>query len=149
MREIKFRAWDAENNEMVYGVHLNDGKPVKPAYQWFNPQNTVHDSEPMQYTGLRDKNGVEIYEGDIVHVIEVSEHENSDFASPVEWIDYGWTLTDPNDTQWPLVTVDSSHNWVGSLSEIEVIGNIYEHPDLLREQTKGDHEQKEEHANQP
>ncbi len=66
MREIKFRAWDETNKVMENDVNVNQGKAVKYGYQWFNAGNTVYDSELMQYTGLKDKNGKEIYEGDIV-----------------------------------------------------------------------------------
>jgi len=40
MREIKFRAWNKRDNVMEYNVNINQGKPVKQGYQWFNTENT-------------------------------------------------------------------------------------------------------------
>lgn len=121
MREIKFRAWDEQNKVMEYKVNVNDGKPVKYGYQWFNHGNTIYDSELMQYTGLKDKNGKEIYEGDIIR------HDWG--LNKITFEDYSFTAEQ-------ILTFDGKYNCSLYLSDIgsdcEVTGNIYENPELLK-----------------
>ena len=122
MREKKFRAWSIEKQAWVY-------------FGLDNVPSWVHPAEAEQYTGLKDKNGKEIYEGDILHVLEISDTRDLEYKSPVEFIDSGFLVTQPDGCQVPLAVfhnLDTSY----PLFEIEVIGNIYENPELTESTTK-------------
>jgi uncharacterized phage protein (TIGR01671 family) len=65
MREIKFRAWDGR--KMNYNPFISDGSDGgETSSVYINVAIACNDEELMQYTGLKDKNGKEIYEGDII-----------------------------------------------------------------------------------
>ena len=103
MREIKFRAWDKRFKRMIYAgamaiLYLND-----------------NDHEIMQFTGLHDKNGKEIYEGDILerYTCFVQKGKDPHKKSIVCWDVWHW---------------EGINGW----KESEVIGNIYESPTLLK-----------------
>lgn len=120
MREIKFRAWDNENQYMItskQGVftalqynmkitrqnngYYNNGELLKP----INGKYTL-----MQYTGLKDKNGVEIYEGDLLR----------DYSNIIE----DWIVSF-EDGKF-IGTCNGVCEDIYELSDLEVIGNIYE-----------------------
>jgi uncharacterized phage protein (TIGR01671 family) len=94
-------------------------------YKLFTKQ--TFDAILMQYTGLKDKNGVEIYEGDILKNPDQGEleyHEDPINGQVVWWNLLGWTLANKDGSIWE--DVDYLANY-----ELEVIGNIYENPELL------------------
>ncbi|QTR81160.1 hypothetical protein JC777_00290 (plasmid) [Bacillus cytotoxicus] len=109
MREIKFRVWDKESKYFLEGDIIRDciiGKFID------NPEREV-----MQYTCLKDKNGKEIYEGDIV---KVSGHP---FVVDGKYKVY---YNEHMELSCGSYHMFRMKNWA------EVIGNIYENPELLK-----------------
>ncbi|PEW95864.1 hypothetical protein CN446_14915 [Bacillus cereus] len=122
MREIKFRAWVLRDwaldglmeNMMDYDVEsFHD-----PLYE-YKQGNIIL----MQYTGLKDKNGKGIYEGDIIHMYSVMPGCDIDEIGIVKFIECAFMFE----------KIDRSNGWsiFNEATEIEVIGNIYENPELL------------------
>lgn len=135
MREIKFRAWMNEwddGGKMFYKIIslTPDFSEVQISLDGDNRYDgdfTVgKDVKLMQYTGLKDKNGVEIYEGDIVRL---TDDWDNDSVHQVEYCaEYGYPAFDVK----PSIDVESNGlSHFMATGEIEVIGNIYENPELL------------------
>ena len=125
MRCIKFRAWDSLIKQMVYNIEqtydygcygCSNGGSLSHESFW----DVLCDEQcvVMQYTGLKDKNGKEIYEGDIIY--NSTEEEN--FV--VEWFEEAARYVFSGIS----VTMDFDNYYE---YELEVIGNIYENPELL------------------
>ena len=117
MREIKFRAWDKIRQRMIlpgdYDFVTFSGKPGTAYPHSIDEQPvmaSLFEVHLMQYTDLKDKNGKEVFEKDILRFYWRGE---SQAVCAVTWNDLGcWDLGYP-------------------LSDYEVIGNIYENPELL------------------
>ena len=120
MREIKFRAWD-KIDKLMYrdvqtGINFDDGS----YYAFFNflgeqEIDDYHQWEVMQFTGLHDKNGKEIYEGDIVQ---------PDYAEELFKISF-------HDGGFVLEGIDDVFNQCEA-NTCQIKGTIYENPELLK-----------------
>jgi uncharacterized phage protein (TIGR01671 family) len=127
MREIKFRAWDGE--EIIYynnwfTLHENTvlcfEESEKHSYVDASDVDYPVRVNLMQFTGLLDKNGKEIYEGDVLDVANFIG-ENIDRVK-VDWGHFGFTMRSEKSPSMLYYAKDL----------IEVIGNIYESPGLLK-----------------
>lgn len=114
MRTIKFRAWDESQKYMA-----KQGTPDLETIQSF----FFHfgDCQLMQFTGLTDKNGVEIYEGDIVKVDIFTRNYRIVFGESKKW---GASFQYKSDYSIYYLTENFAKDCV-------VVGNIYENPELL------------------
>ncbi|WP_430507509.1 YopX family protein [Lactococcus lactis] len=128
----KLRAWDKQDERMSYGEVEYFDDSINYRFDHFCT-GADEDVEFMQSTGLKDKNGVEIYEGDVIN------YRNS-FRNPMTG---SGSLSINRD--FKIIFKDGEFKAKGFdirlkniLSYSEVIGNIYENPELLREDTKND-----------
>jgi uncharacterized phage protein (TIGR01671 family) len=120
MKEIKFRAWNTQEKKMLfrrlfemnwYETPTNDEKGCHTWGAISGGQSRF--LEVMQYTGLKDKNGKEIYEGDVVNFEGITNYE-------IKFIRGGFA-----------VDFKDGHRYLGQFANPEIIGNIYENPELL------------------
>lgn len=119
MREIKFRAWH-QYHEWIYFVITPTNENVDHTVSFASPVGVQMMREGLtywgQYTGLKDRNGKEIYEGDIVQIPEGLKFQ-------VRW--------DARRGQWGGVVRDENEIVDTIFFNQEVIGNIFENPELI------------------
>ena len=139
-REIKFKAWDKENKKWIKNNYYLDLDGIAFSLCFHScecgtggeHQEEVGNVELMQYTGLKDRNGVEIYEGDIVYckVYDKKHYASNEGKREIYWgKEFGFCFREQEYTHGlPL-------SW-GGYKDIEIIGNIYENPELLQDSTK-------------
>uniref|UniRef100_A0A6M3JF74 Putative YopX protein n=1 Tax=viral metagenome TaxID=1070528 RepID=A0A6M3JF74_9ZZZZ len=155
MRGTKFRVWDQQKQKMYYGHQCHEDDPDGAWYMidlnghlWvycdaqYYPFARDEDSDGqyylrfkiMQFTGLRDKNGKEIYEGDIL-----STSNNNKLYDLWRACDFGYTqivwdaeYSGFRGTKWTPIR-ETGGDSVYEVQFIEVIGNVYENRELLKE----------------
>jgi uncharacterized phage protein (TIGR01671 family) len=144
MRDIKFRAWDRKAKAM-FPVHMMGFSKITDKLEFISGVD-IHDKdsdhsgdvsyggyinkmtgsplqrryELMQYTGLKDRNGKEIYEGDIVQFRDI---DVTDLPIRLGFVSFA------NASHYIECHYSNHYRWIDY--ETEVIGNIYEHPHLL------------------
>lgn len=139
MREILFRGKSKNSNKWVFGWHC--GKTLSPDFSETEESDQIIDFETLywhtcepnsigQFTGLTDKNGKRIFEGDIVHVLgnqQVEDWKNVNYIGSIAFLDAGFcvidgTVEDHAFRRYQLPRLDF---------DLEVIGNVYDNPRLL------------------
>ena len=128
MRQIKFRAWDKTSDVMRTDISSIDYDSTGNICQIIVITGTdilfpEKEAVLMQYTDLKDKNGVEIYEGDIV------DCERHGFTTSIEY--YGGAFRCRSEGVPLSLYIDECYADKDDNNQLEVIGNIYENPELL------------------
>lgn len=139
-REILFRGWNKKNKKWLYGYYcVNRGEHFIAPDEFVNPlasyEDYVVDAGTVgQYTGLKDANGVKIFEGDILggdilggdgrtHVIQYNE-ENSRFEAARK------LSPERSQLSW-LYQFDINQDWIDEYEKV-IIGNVHENKELIK-----------------
>lgn len=127
-RPIKFRAWDTVNKRFSFfkliPLAYGQAKLIEESHQFVSATFSTEDSILTQFTGLHDKNGKEIWEGDIIK----SERTGNKYlvAWEKEKACFMLWFKDFDETPYNFL-----HNECNGLVQSEVLGNIYSNPELV------------------
>lgn len=133
-RTIKFRIWNNKNRSWVHGPHENPsldgvnlfGETIMFGYLLHGVSiEDYNECIPLQYTGLKDKNGREIFEGDIVKI-----HRDPKYSLTIDR--FSFVIFE----RGCFCVKDGSIPVKDNLTFTEVIGNIFENPDLAEKAQK-------------
>ena len=145
MREIKFRAWHLKDQFMY---HVDTLEFPVGGIRWYGPgvglgmchanpgYNWEENSILMQFTGKKDKNGKEIWEGDRVKCVWVLDYSLKTVLGTVKFIDGCWDVVFDEKQYDPFLKCYRERDYVKCFTvnhAIEVIGNIYENPEMLED----------------
>ena len=149
MREILFRGKNIFTNEWVFGEYTSvEGNmhPIIHSLENGNPEYFIYENTLGQYTGLKDKYDKPIYEGDIVQSISWNEFFTTNAGEPLKALQRKMVVVfyqgafcmmekhpfDIEATYWDL----RSNSQFSVSGDLEVIGNIYDNPELVEEKEK-------------
>lgn len=118
---FKFRVWDDGHGESKKGFWWSND--MVEFWTWIR-NNHIPESNIQQYTGLNDKKGKEIYEGDFLRCIGNGNFFQEELFGRVEFQDFEYCIV-TNNPKWPIASFKI-------LTEKEIIGNIFENPELLK-----------------
>jgi uncharacterized phage protein (TIGR01671 family) len=123
-REIKFRAWDKALNRWLSfddgdDVHYDYSMIKNSEHGWYLHIESGEDIVLMQYTGLKDKNGKEIYEGDLL------KWQDSEDIYEVMWKDFKWVTR-----WWGESGIIAQYPGFYD-TKWNIVGNLYENPELI------------------
>ena len=131
-REIKFKVYDKQTNKVyeIQSIYFDTNgqiRSVRPIIfdgESFDfPERDILNVKMLEYTGLKDKNGIEIYEGDI---IEIKMADKSILIATIVWM--------AHNARWGYDADGAT--WGVGTNKNNVIGNIYENPELLKTEKK-------------
>lgn len=127
MREIKFRAWLPKANKMEYDIQQdNDLGDIITDHNYDNGNYIL-----MQYTGLKDWDEKEVFEGDIIQYLYDGCNENDQYI--VEWDEENLQFAFKNTKKEEYMALEDMYDCDYGKHSIRVIGNIYDNPELIKE----------------